>query len=206
MMAKQFKAVIFDMGGVLLRTENNTPRQALAERFGTTREELEEFVFAGPTSLQSEVGVLSDADHWRAVLKRYGQDHLDVKDVYREFFNGDGLNQELLNYAYALKPVYRIALLSNAWTNTRENLKDTFDFIDCFEISIFSAEVGVRKPDPAIFEIMLERLGVKASEAIFIDDMEINASAARSLGMEAIHFTSTEETIGQLNRLLKSAS
>jgi len=205
-MVKKYKAVIFDMGGVLLRTVDNTPRKALAERFGTTREELEKFVFVGPTSLQSEVGVLSDADHWRAVLRRYGQEHLDIRDVYREFFAGDGLDQELLNYAYALKPVYRIALLSNAWTNTRENLKDIFDFIDRFDISIFSAEVGVRKPDRAIFEIMLERLGAEASEAIFIDDMEINVAAARSMGIESIHFSETQETIGKLDQLLKFPS
>jgi len=205
-MAKKIKAVIFDMGGVLLRTMDYTPRKALAERFGTTPEELESFVFLGPTSLQSEVGALSYADHWRAVLRRYGQENLDVKDVYREFFAGDGLNQELLNYANTLKPEHQIGLLSNAWTNTRENLKESFDFIDRFDVSIFSAEVGVRKPDRAIFEIMLERLGVTAPEAVFVDDMEINASAARSLGMEAIHFASTEETIRQLNRMLNSAT
>ena len=205
-MTKKIKAVVFDMGGVLLRTIDKKPRKALAERFGTTSEDLESFVFLGPTSLKSEIGELSDADHWREVLRRYGQEHLDLKDVYREFFAGDGLNQDLLDYAYALKPVYQIALLSNAWANTRENLKESFDFIDHFDISIFSAEVGVRKPDRAIFDIMLDRLGVTAPEAVFVDDMEINASAARSLGMEAIHFISTEETIQQLDRMLNSAS
>ena len=67
-MNNNFKAIIFDMGGVLLRSMDPKPREALANRFGTTRKELEKFVFHGPTSLQSEVGQVTDIFHWQTVL------------------------------------------------------------------------------------------------------------------------------------------
>lgn len=205
-MANRFKAVIFDMGGVLLRTKDQKSRETLAERFGTTREDLERFIFQSPSSVKAEIGEISDTEHWREVISRYGHEHLAVKDVYAEFFAGDELNHELLNYARKLKPEYKVGLLSNAWTNTRENLNEIYDFIGIFDVSIFSAEVKIRKPDSAIYQLMLNRLDINASQAIFIDDMKENVDGAQSLGLEAIHFKNTQTTIEKIGKLLKNGA
>jgi len=73
---------------------------------------------------------------------------------------------------------------------------------DIFETVVDSAFVGVRKPDPAIYAIALERLELPAGECVFIDDLERNVVAARELGFATVHFADTEQAIAELDALL----
>ncbi len=187
-MNNNFKAIIFDMGGVLLRSMDPKPREALANRFGTTRKELEKFVFHGPTSLQSEVGQVTDIFHWQTVLVHYEQKEEDLEKIYSEYFSGDSIDQELLDFAESLKPKYKIGLLSNAWVDARNRLGAMYHFIDVFDVSIFSAEVGMRKPEAGIYLLMLDKLQVKPEESIFIDDFAANIEGAEKLGIRTIQF------------------
>ena len=77
---------------------------------------------------------------------------------------------------------------------------------EIFEFVVDSAFVGMRKPEPAIYELTLERLGdVEAGECVFVDDVEINCDAARELGMEAVHFVDNEQALRDLDLLLGRA-
>lgn len=202
-MGNSIKALIFDMGGVLLQTEDSNPRESMAERFGTTRRALEQFVFLSPTSLLSEVGNMTDMEHWQTVLDHFSVKGLSPQAAYRQFFSGDVVNQTLLDFITALKEEYKIGLLSNAWMNARENLRRRYDFLDYFDVSIFSAEAGTRKPEPAIFLKILNRLNVQAEEAIFIDDFEENIQGATKLGLHAIHYTDNASTVARIHEILK---
>ena len=201
-MRKEINAVIFDMGGVLLKTANPAPREVLAKRFGVTRAELEAFIFMSETSLRSEVGELSDKEHWEFALRHFNQPVDDYLAVYDEYFSGDAIDQELLDFAVSLKSDYQLGLLSNAWVNARTQLNKHFDFIDAFDVSVFSSEVGMRKPDIAIFKLMLEKMGVKAENAVFIDDMLPNIEGAKSAGLHAIRYTDTQKTIAAVKMML----
>jgi epoxide hydrolase-like predicted phosphatase len=201
-MEKKYKAVIFDMGGVLLRSVDSAPRDAIANRFGTSREELEKFVFRGPTSVQSEIGQVSDIFHWQTVLKHFGHSEEDPRQIYVEYFSGDAIDQELLGFAESLKPKLKIGLLSNAWVDSRKRLGALFHFIEIFDVSIFSAEVKERKPEPEIYRIMLDRLEVKPEESIFIDDFPENIEGAKKLGITTILFKNTKDTIQNINFML----
>jgi len=201
-MRKDINTVIFDMGGVLLKTENPAPREALAARFGVTRMELEAFIFMSETSLRSEVGDLSDKDHWETALRHFKQPVNDYMAVYDEYFSGDAIDQELLGFVVSLKSDYQVGLLSNAWMNARMLLDMHFNFIDVFDVSVFSSEVGIRKPDQAIFKLMLEKTGVKAENAVFIDDMPLNVEGAISAGLHAIRYTDTPQIINALKIML----
>lgn len=202
MMSEKINTVIFDMGGVLLRTMNSQPRETIAERFGVTRAELEAFIFMSDTSLRSEVGELSDKEHWETVLHHFNQPVGDHLKVYDEYFSGDAIDKELMAFAVSLKPDYQLGLLSNAWVNARPLLKRHFDFIDVFDVSVFSCEVGMRKPDPAIFKMMLEKMGVEAENAVFIDDLPSNIEGAKSVGLHAIRFTDTPTAIAAVKAML----
>jgi len=201
-MRKEINAVIFDMGGVLLKTENPAPRKALAARFGVTRMELEAFIFMSETSLRSEVGELSDKDHWENALRHFNQPVNNYLAVYDEYFSGDAIDQELLGFVVSLKSDYQVGLLSNAWMNARTLLDKHFNFIDVFDVSVFSSEVGIRKPDQAIFKLMLEKMGVKAENAVFIDDMPLNVEGAISAGLHAIRYTDTPQIKNALKIML----
>ncbi len=190
------------MGGVLLRTIDSAPREAIARRFGTTREELEKYVFRAPTSLQSEVGQVSDTFHWETVLKHFRHNEENPEEVYAEYFSGDRIDQELLDFAESLKPEYKIGLLSNAWVDARNRLGSLYHFIDIFDVSIFSAEVKMRKPEKGIYLLMLDKMKAKPEKCIFIDDFMENIEGAKKLGIQTILFKNTQETIREINALL----
>jgi len=198
------KAVIFDMGGVLLRTADVTARETIAARYGVTRSELETYIFSSESSIQSEKGALSDVEHWQNVMCHFGQPIGDYLALYDEYFSGDFIDQRLLDFAASLKPRYTLGLLSNAWDNARVLLSQRFDFLDRFDVSIFSYEVKARKPDPAIYHAMLERVGAASGEALFIDDVQENVAGAKAVGMHALRFTGTDAVISAISAALDS--
>jgi len=196
------KTVIFDMGGVILRTTDPAPREQMAQRFGCSRAELEDFVFSSPTSVQSEIGQLDDMEHWTVVLEHFHQTGITPLEAYYEFFSGDQIDQDLLNFARSLKKERTIGLLSNAWVNARQRLGALYDFIDAFDVALFSSEVGVRKPEKAIFDLMLEKLDAEPQEAIFIDDFYVNIQGAEAAGLSALLYKNNDDIICRLRRLL----
>ncbi|MCD6577760.1 MAG: HAD family phosphatase [Anaerolineaceae bacterium] len=202
-MNEKINAVIFDMGGVLLRTINSEPREAIAERFGVTRAELEAFVFTSETSFRSEIGEISDKEHWENVLAHFNRPEDDTLKIYDEYFSGDTIDQDLLAFAVSLKENYRLGLLSNAWKNARSMLVRHFEFLNVFDVSVFSYEVGMRKPDPMIFKMILEKMGINPENALFIDDMQNNVAGAKSVGLHTIRYIDTPTTIAAAKAILE---
>ena len=97
---------------------------------------------------------------------------------------------------------YRMAICTN---NVREwePLWRAMVPVDAiFEIVVDSAYVGVRKPDPEIYSITLERLGCPAAETLFIDDIDVNCDAARAAGMQTIHFLDNQQAIPAIRTAL----
>jgi putative hydrolase of the HAD superfamily len=72
-------------------------------------------------------------------------------------------------------------------------------------VVVDSAFVGMRKPEPAIYRLTCERLGVDASQCLFIDDIEVNCAAARAIGMTAVHFRDDEQAIREIGAALGAA-
>lgn len=194
-MISRIKAVIFDLGGVLVRTVDPSPRIALADQLGTTRQELERVVFLSKSSIESEMGRISVEAHWQWVIDHYGQKELAPMEAYQQFFSGDILDQELIAHIQKIRGKWKTGLVSNAWKNSRNLYNERFDFLQNFDVLIFSSEVGVRKPDPRIFRMVLNQLDIQPQESIFVDDFEENIAGARRIGMQAILFTNTEELI-----------
>ena len=197
------KAIIFDMGGVILRTVDPGKREQMAARLGTNRKDLEEMIFQGPSSIQSELGKISDEEHWKAVLAHYGIPTDEYKEISIEFSSGDAVDKEMITFIQSLKGDYKLGLLSNAWVNARKNIIPMQDYFDLFDVSIFSAEVGMRKPDERIYRLMLERLDVNPRESIFVDDFPANIEGASAIGMQAVLYRDLEQTIRDVNQILK---
>ena len=92
----------------------------------------------------------------------------------------------------------RTALLSNSWGDSGYE-RSTFG--ELFDAVVISSEVGLRKPDPAIFLLAAERVGVPPTECVFVDDLLPNAEAAKAVGMEGIVHRSAEFTVPRLEAL-----
>jgi epoxide hydrolase-like predicted phosphatase len=195
------RAVFFDLGGVIVRTEFQAPRQHLAERLGMEYEGLVRLVFESETSRQASTGLISEEEHWAAVMRRLHLPESQTQAVLDEFFAGDITDIALLDFMRGLRRKYKVGLISNAWSGLRPWIVSR-KFEDAFDAMTISAEVGVVKPDARIFQIALEKLGVGPTEAVLLDDFPENVAGARAVGMQAIHFTQPEQDLKELKQLL----
>jgi glucose-1-phosphatase len=195
------KAVFFDLGGVIVRTEYQAPRQHLAERFGMDYEDIDKIVFGSGTAARASVGEIDEEEHWRNVMKILKLPASDCERVRDAFFAGDVIDHEILYLLRSIKPRYKTGLISNAWSGLRDYIvREKFD--DAFHHMVISAEVGVAKPDPKIFHIALEQAQVRAKEAIFVDDFLENIEACEKIGIKGIHFKDAVQAIRELKKLL----
>ncbi len=196
------RAVIWDMGGVILRTEDHTLRMELAGRFGLDREALERIVFDGEMSERATLGQIGVDELWQDICMRLKVPPERLPELQQGFWGGDRLDTALVDYIRSLRPKYRTGLLSNAWSDLRQVLQERFHILDAFDAVIISAEAGLMKPDPRIYQLAVERLGVAPSEAVFIDDFPMNVRAARESGLYAIRFRDPAQARGELEQLL----
>jgi HAD superfamily hydrolase (TIGR01509 family) len=196
-MAK-IRAVIFDFGGVLVRMVDDRPRLELARQLGVSLSRLDELVFFSVSAQQASRGEISVGKHWEAVGLALGIQPADMPKFLEQYWSADDVNWELLEYIRQLHPGYKLGLLSNAWDDLRQTLHQRWDIDGLFDQLIISAEVKMVKPDPRIFHLAVERLGVQPSEAAFVDDIAENVIAAREVGLKAIQYKNTHQTITQL--------
>ena len=197
------RAVFFDLGGVIVRTEYQAPRQQLAERLGMEYDDLDRIVFDSETGLQAAMGTITSQQHWEAIMKRLKRPIEEMPSIRQEFFAGDIVDRDILNFLRSLHGTHKTGLISNNWSDLREYLTRE-KMIDAFDHIIISAEVGVAKPEPGIFRIALEQAGVKPEEAVFVDDFYVNIEGCEKVGMKGIHFKDAETAMEQLKQILST--
>jgi epoxide hydrolase-like predicted phosphatase len=195
------RAIFFDLGGVILRTEYQTPRQHLAERLNMEYDDLVRLVFESETSRKASIGALTADEHWDALMVRLKRPASEAQRIRDEFFGGDVLDHELIQLIRTLHNKYKIGLISNAWNDLRQYIaKQKFD--DCFDGITISAEVGVVKPEARIYQVALEQVQVQANEAVFVDDFQVNIEGCEKVGMQGILFKDPDEVKQKLKALL----
>ncbi len=197
------KAVIWDLGGVLARTIDRAPRSELAQRLGMTYKELDEAVFNSASARQASLGEISVDRHWEIVCAELGWPLENLAEFQSLFWGGDRLDMALIAYIRGLKPAFKTGLLSNNWSNLRHLIEQRWQVSDAFDTLVNSAEVGLLKPDPAIYQLTLERLGVSPEQAVFVDDFIENVQAARQLGWQAVQFQNPAQVRADLNPILE---
>ena len=196
------RAVIFDLGGVLVRTEDRTPRTRLADRLRLTYNELSALIFDSPSAHQAMKGEITAAEHWEAVQEALGVPQDEFVKTKLDFWGGDRLDENLVNYLRELRPRYKTALLSNAWDDLRQMIEEEWKIDDAFDEIIISAEIGLVKPDARIYQRMIADLDVVPAETVFVDDFPENIAGARSQGLHAIHFNDSDQALRDLSHLL----
>lgn len=129
-------------------------------------------------------GVLGVAEHEGLVAR-----------MFADMRNDDAMHDAV---AALRRHGVRTALLSNSWG---PQTYDRTSFDELFDVLVISGEEGIRKPDPAIYELAADRIGLHYDELVFVDDLPHNLEPARAAGIATIHHVSAEETIPQLERL-----
>lgn len=195
------KAVIFDFGGVLLRTEDHTGRRRWEQKLGLAEWESEQIVFNSEMGHKAQHGEITVAELWVWVSEYLDLSEVELAAFRRDFWSGDVLDVGLVELIRGLRPSHQTAMISNAYNDLRHVLSNEFAIADAFDLIVVSAEEGIMKPDPRIFEITLQRLGRQPEETVFIDDFAHNVEGARAVGMNAIHFTPETDLRAELAAL-----
>src|SRR5512135_1141242 len=193
--------VVFDFGGVLIGWD---PRHLYRRLFDDPDEMetfLEEVELAEWNARQDAGG------SWVEAIEQLAAQHPERRELIEAFHRRwpetlAGEIPDTVAVPAELRDAgVRLLALSNWSAETFPVARGRFPFLAWFEGIVISGEVGVTKPDPRIFEHLLERFGIEASDAVFIDDAAANVEAAARLGFRAIRFTTPGALRDELVRL-----
>ena len=204
-------AVISDFGGVL-----TTPLIGSFEKFrdrsGVSLENLGLALAAlgaargGNPLHELEIGRMSEADFLAALTGQLADQlgrRIDLDGFGASYFADLAPNDAFVAYMRTLRERgLRMAICTNNVREWSPLWRAMVPVEEIFGVIVDSSEVGARKPDPPIYEATLSELGVAASEAVFVDDLEVNCAAARELGLRAVWFQTTEQAIADVEAAL----
>ena len=190
--------VIFDYGRVLSQSPTDAELQEFAELVGVTEPPF--YQVYSDTRDEYDCGRFSCQQHWQHFAATAGIS-LEPEHVARivEFENRMWVraNPAVLELVRDVRSQgMRTAILSNMPLDLLAELRGAFDWLDEFDVQIWSCDHGVIKPDAAIYRLCLEALGCEPHRALFFDDRPRNVDGARAVGMEAHVFESAEQARG----------
>jgi putative hydrolase of the HAD superfamily len=205
------KAVVCDFGGVLTtpliesflhyQEQSGIPFEDVVAAMGRITER------TGRNPLHElEKGAITE-DEFLGSIEREMGGGASLRELHHVYFDHLQPNDPMIGFVRSLRVDrgLRSALLTNnvrEWEHKWRSMLPEIDEI--FEVIVDSAFVGMRKPDPAIYELTVERLGdgIEPSHCVFIDDVDVNCDAASALGMAAVQFHSAEQAIAEVEALL----
>ncbi|MEM8858639.1 MAG: HAD family phosphatase [Chloroflexota bacterium] len=197
----EIKAVIFDIGGVLIRTEDRSHRNHLEDRLGLKRGESEILVFNGEMGKKAQRGEITSAELYGWIQDHLGLDQVGINQFKTEFWAGDYLDQELVKYIRQLRQKYTVCIISNFMDALPQMLKSDYPAADAFHFTVVSAHVGTMKPHRKIFDYTIKLLNLRPEETVFIDDFRHNIEGCQAVGMHGILFTLQIDLKAELEEL-----
>jgi epoxide hydrolase-like predicted phosphatase len=188
------RAVAFDLGGVLTPPVFG-PLDELSDSLGLPEGTLRAFFRGDEVFAGVERGEVSFRDFLKSVGTRVQDRHglrVDLRAVAAAVEAPGRLDPAMVAFVRHLHGEgLRLGLLTN---NTKEAVFWREELPrECFDVVVDSSEVGLRKPDPRIYELLLERLGLPAGQLLYVDDFEENLPPAADLGMQTWHFDGLEK-------------
>ncbi|MBN1679216.1 MAG: HAD family phosphatase [Anaerolineae bacterium] len=200
------KGLIFDFGGVIMRTEDPGPRLAWDQRLGLPPGSVERAVHQSDIWVQVQLGRISNDAYWKGVAELLYTTPDNMDDLRRDYFSGDRLNDDLIDLIRALKEQgYPVVLLSNDSLQLEAKLRE-LDINTLFDQVLISAKIGVMKPDPTAYRVALRALKIAPFEAVCIDDLAANIHSAEALGIHAILYRPETDIQAELLRLFETTA
>jgi putative hydrolase of the HAD superfamily len=189
------RAVIFDYGMVLTGSPDPEAHAAMMRITGLPAEKLDPLYWADRHAFDE--GKLTGEAYWRDILHQAG---LTLPpSAVNELIHWDArmwmtLNPAMLAWQGALKARGLLtAILSNIGDTTQQAMERELVWLSRFDVLVWSYQLRMAKPDPAIYRYALEKLGAQPEETLFIDDRQVNVEAAAALGMKTLLFTTVDQ-------------
>jgi len=207
----RIEAVISDFGGVLttplfnafarVQEEQGIPLEALGKAmWAATQQRGENPLFAFERGEMTEPEFLAIVG--AALSEEVGRP-VAMEGFADRYWAQLSPNEEMIAYLRSLRSRgLRLALLTNNVREWEPRWRPVWEIDALFELVVDSGFVGMRKPDPKIYELTLERLGLPAEACVFVDDLDVNCEAARAAGMHPVAFRDAEQTIAEIEALL----
>lgn len=185
------RGIIFDVFGVLYHGSRERLRELVPPEH---RDELND------ANHSYDYGFCTQSEYFDTVGRLLDKDATEVAAICRE---QHVRNEALVAYVHTLRPAYKIAILSNIGRGLVDDLFTKSEAATLFDTEVLSSEVGMVKPDLAIYRLTAQRLGLRASECVMIDDIADNVEGAIAVGMKGIVYQSVAQMDKELKALLK---
>ena len=193
MATRKIRAIIFDIGRVLIRIDVARAMKGMASGLSISPEELWSAIEKDPRWKDWQEGRISARDWHLQMKQRFGgsASFEEFTEAWNLVLDPEPIHGKELFERLSKK--YRLALLSNTDPIHVAYIEARYDFVSYFPARIYSCTIGATKPSPVIYREALRACRVRAEEALYIDDIEDYVEAARRLGMAAVQFRSPEQ-------------
>ena len=198
------RAVIFDVGGVLERVGPPLWADAWRRRLGFGEHEFEAALARVDPGRLAETGGFSEAEMRAAYAEALDIAAAEVDELMADVWDwycGE-LDERLMAYVGGLGTRFRTGILSNSADGARREEARRYGFPELVDDIVYSHEVGLAKPDAAIYRLACERLAVEPTETVFVDDVAANVEGASRVGLHAVLHRSTAATIAAVDSLI----
>jgi putative hydrolase of the HAD superfamily len=189
------RAVAFDFGMVLSGNPDPVSHAQMLRITGLSDERFEQLYWAERHLY--DMGTLNGKTFWEKFVRdaKLGLSPDEVVELQRlDAIHWTTQNPVMLAWQLELKQRGLLtAILSNMGDSVLANMRREFDWLHRFDVLVWSFELGMVKPDPAIYHHLLSKLGSAPEETLFLDDRALNVEAARALGMKALKFTTADQ-------------
>lgn len=170
------KAIILDMYGVIVKQTGDDFVPYVQQTFPNKKpEEIYEPWF------KADVGELTSLEVWEAIGFQG-----DLEEIEKKYLDTIELNEGFLDFIKSMKNQYILAIISNDSSRWSKYLREKFDINKYFDVISISGDLKIQKPDERIFQLTMEKLGVRAEDCLYVDDREGNLEVAKNLGMNAV--------------------
>ena len=181
------EVVLLDVGGVIVPPADPLQLTQAAAQLGLSPSELVALLYEGEPWYALSTGRLDEAAYWQAIGAQVSWPVADLRRLLYPVWECDAVDGDVVALVQALRGRVRLAILSNATLHLEDHL-NRLGVAQYFNPIINSARVGLRKPDPRIFSLALDLLGVAPDAVLFADDKQRNVTVAREMGMTTVLF------------------
>ncbi|MBI3631430.1 MAG: HAD family phosphatase [Candidatus Staskawiczbacteria bacterium] len=201
----KIKAIVFDWGGVCCKEGELFASLDLQQTLALTPEQIASK--AKDIYNAYYIGKYNKDGFWRAIIKFFGLEEtsaINPNSLSNAYLNSYSLYPEVLEIVGRLRNKYKTGLLSNLTPEMRDNIRAKHNLQKYFDVEIYSCDLTVvaMKPGEKPYHIILEKLGVAATESLFIDNSIKNIQAASALGFETIFFNDLGQFLKEIEILL----
>ena len=199
MNGSEIKNLIFDLGGVIVLSED-VDFSKFDDKFSLPEGSTEKVV----KSCFKKEEIMKDFDIEKYFKENFS--HLmslkEYNEVINAIYENERVNEELVNWIESKRDNYVISLLTNNTSSLDKVLKEKFQIEHLFDFIFNSAEIGIAKPNPKVYHHVLEKTKTEPKNCLFVDDSKENVKTAKELGIKSILFQNNNDFFDKINRLI----